>query len=111
MSEEPFKEQHKSIEDYFEIDLLNKLDNLYLTIDTLDFNDLDKVIKYTEEQKIISNLAERRRKDLSNQLRGERIKMRREILEEKRKSKKEESSEEESEENIPPKKIIKKNRR
>jgi hypothetical protein len=111
MSEETIKESEQSIEDHLEIDLLNKLDNLYLTIDTLEYNELEKVIKYAEEQKSISKLAEKRKKDLSNQLRIERIKMRRELIEQKKKNKKEESSEEESEEEKPKKKIIKKNRK
>lgn len=111
MSEESIKELKQHIEDPFEIDLLNKLDKLYLTIDTLEYHELDKIIKYTEEQKIISKLAESRKKDLSNQLRIERIKMRRELMEERKKNKKEESSDEESEEEKPKKKIIKKNRK
>ena len=60
-------------------DLLNKLDNLYLTLDTLTEQELDKVVKYIEDQKLIVNVCERRKSQLTNELRIERIKMRKEL--------------------------------
>ena len=57
----------------------DKLDQLYLIIDTLNTEQLDKVIKYCEEQKTVSNLIEIRRKNLAEILRVERIKWKKEM--------------------------------
>jgi hypothetical protein len=59
--------------------VLNKLDELYLTIDTLTEQELDKIIKYIEDQRLIVNVLERRKSALTNELRIERIKMRKEL--------------------------------
>lgn len=59
--------------------ILDKIDELYLTIDTLNIEEIDKVIKYAEEQKIIANLTEKRRKDMINKLRVERIRYKKEL--------------------------------
>jgi hypothetical protein len=62
-----------------EENILDKIDELYLTIDTLNIEEIDKVIKYAEEQKIIANLTEKRRKDMVNKLRVERIRYKKEL--------------------------------
>lgn len=59
--------------------VLNKLDELYLTIDTLTEQELDKIVKYIEDQRLIVNVLERRKSALTNELRIERIKMRKEL--------------------------------
>lgn len=59
--------------------LLTKLDQLYLTIDTLSEQELDKLTRYIEEQKLLLNISINRRSKLTNELRIERIKMRKEL--------------------------------
>lgn len=59
--------------------ILDKLDELYLTIDTLSEGELNNIIKYAEEQKVLVNFAEKRRQALANQLRIERIKLKKEL--------------------------------
>lgn len=67
--------------------LLTKLDNLYLTIDTLNEQELEKIIKYIEDQKLIVNVLDRRKAALTNEMRIERIKMRTELNKMKKQSK------------------------
>lgn len=62
-------------DDYY----LTKMDNLYLTIDSLGEKDLDKIIKYIGDQKLILGVIERRKSDITNEMRVERIKMRKEL--------------------------------
>lgn len=57
----------------------HEIDNIYMMIDTLSSDELDMIIKYAEEQKQISDLVEKRRKQFSNQLRIERIKYKKEL--------------------------------
>lgn len=59
--------------------ILTTLDTLYLTIDTLDIMELDKITKYIEEQKLIIDIIERRKVAITNELKSERIKLRREL--------------------------------
>ena len=59
--------------------ILDKLDELYLTIDTLSESELNNIIKYAEEQKTIVHFTEKRRQALANQLRIERIKIKKEL--------------------------------
>lgn len=66
-------------EEIIDNSLLDRLDNLYLTIDTLNNEELDKIILYAQDQKTIVKLSDKRKKDLSNQLRIERIKMKKEL--------------------------------
>lgn len=76
---------------------MDPLDQLYLAIDTLNMEQVNKIIKYCEEHKLIANLSETRRKNLAEQLRIERIKWKKEMNNVK-KNKKEESDDENEEE-------------
>jgi hypothetical protein len=60
-------------------ELLVNIDELYSVIDLLNKEDIDKIIKYCEEQLIIVDISDKRKKSLANQLRIERIKFRKEL--------------------------------
>ena len=93
--------------------LLTKLDNIYIAIDSLNEKELDEVIKYIDEQKLITKISEKRREKLRNEMRIERIKMRKELNNEMKNKKKvikpkDEEEQEESSEKEKPVKTIKK---
>lgn len=61
------------------VDFFSSIDHIHTLIDALSSDELDKIIRYAEEQKQISDLAEKRRKEFANQLRIERIKFKKEL--------------------------------
>src|SRR5579872_2206963 len=86
-------------------DELDKLDEFCSLIDSMNIEQLEKIIKYCEEQRVVASLIEKRRKSFAEQLRIERIKWKKELNNVK-KIKREDSFEESTEEEeIKPKKI------
>src|SRR5271167_3612328 len=83
-------------------ELIMNIDKLYNLIDLLNKEDVEKIIKYCEEQKLIIDLSDKRKKNLANNLRIERIKFKKELNEMKNKIKqnKEDDFDSESEEEI-----------
>lgn len=62
-----------------EVIVPNPHDELYNTIDTLDLEELKSIVEYCLDQKRIIHISDKRKKILSNQLRIERIKFRKEL--------------------------------
>lgn len=62
----------------------DKLDELYNVIDMLDKEEIKKIMQYCIDQQNIVHLLEKRRKNLANLLRIERIKFRKELNEMKK---------------------------
>lgn len=73
------------IVDVNDYDLLTKLDNIFIAIDSLNEKELEEVVKYIEDQKFIVKISEKRREKLRNEMRIERIKMRKELNNENKK--------------------------
>ena len=69
----------KDIANTLAIGIGERMDSIYNFIDTLDLEELNKMIQYCEEQKVVIDLIEKRRKKLAEILRVERIKFRKEM--------------------------------
>ncbi len=69
----------KDITNTMHMNIGERIDSVYNFIDTLDLEELNKIIQYCEEQKIVIDLIDKRKKKLAEILRIERIKFRKEM--------------------------------
>lgn len=60
--------------------ILNDYDRVLLSLDKFDIDQLNKVIEYCNEQKLLINISDKRKAAIRNELRVERIKMRKELV-------------------------------